>query len=66
MQCSREAAARLLAIDELQDDLLRRLDELERRTESVLADCLAAAPAASSQNAPQAASKSHPRVRPAA
>jgi hypothetical protein len=34
-----------VAIDELQDDLLRQLDELERRTEAVLAECVAAAPA---------------------
>jgi hypothetical protein len=43
MPSSQEAAARLLAIDELQDDLLRQLDELERRTEAVLAECVAAA-----------------------
>jgi hypothetical protein len=43
MPSSQEAAARLLAIDELQDDLLRQLEELERRTEAVLAECVAAA-----------------------
>ena len=39
MESYREAAARLAAIDALQDDLLERLDELERRTAAVLAEC---------------------------
>ncbi len=37
---SRAAATRLADIDALQDDVLRRLDELERRTAAVLAQCL--------------------------
>lgn len=36
MHRSHEAAARLSAIDALQNDLLRRLDELERQTLAVL------------------------------
>jgi hypothetical protein len=41
MQSSHQAAARLAAIDALQDDLLRRLDELERKTLEVLKECQA-------------------------
>ncbi len=43
---SRAAATRLADIDALQDDVLRKLDELERRTAAVLAQCLTAAPTA--------------------
>ncbi len=37
---SHAAAARLAEIDALQDDVLRRLDDLERRTAAILAQCL--------------------------
>lgn len=40
----REAAMRLAEIDSLQDDVLRRLDELERQTAAILAQCLHAVP----------------------
>lgn len=36
-----DAALRLQEIDALQDDLLRQLDELERRSAAILAQCLA-------------------------
>ncbi len=39
-----EAAARIQQIDTLQDEVLRKLDELERRTERVLAEHLGTAP----------------------
>jgi hypothetical protein len=45
---SKAAAARLAEIDALQDDVLRRLDELEHRTAAVLAQCLKVEPAPSS------------------
>jgi hypothetical protein len=44
MQRSSEAAARILEIEAQQDEVLRQLDELERRTAAVLAEH---APAAS-------------------
>ena len=37
MQRSSEAAARILEIEAQQDDVLRQLEELERRTAAVLA-----------------------------
>jgi hypothetical protein len=40
MDSSREAAARLAALDALHDDVLRRLEDLERRTAAALAECL--------------------------
>lgn len=66
MQSFHEAAARLLAIDELQDDLLRQLDELERRTEAVLSECLASTPGVVTATAPQVVAKSRTQLREAA
>jgi hypothetical protein len=60
-----------LAIDELQDDLLRQLDELERRTEAVLAECQAAVTASGDRarvggNAAKSTPRPQQRVRKAA
>jgi hypothetical protein len=57
MQSFREAAARLSAIDELQDDLLRQLEELEQRTEAVLRECLPAGAVAPPDTVAQPAPK---------
>jgi len=58
---SRAAAARLAEIDALQDDVLRRIDELERRTADVLAQCLGPGQAAGEFASRYAPSHAMPR-----
>ena len=50
-----EAAARIQQIDALQDEVLRKLDELERRTERVLAEHLGIDPRSPDAPLPAAA-----------